>query len=336
MPYRAPALLLMGLAGAVAVVGLVLIGIDVYAAKQRGPRWKRRLLGAGLAVLGLVGVWFARPKPQGPTCYLPVPRIFNAPSIQRLESQASFLEQLISTGKIDPDVARKVLTSAEAALVEASKEEVVGGLSPSERNMAEDLRLRTWQVMERVRIRLDHGNLHLAASPDWLTLAAAWGEAEEVVSGRRGQYPFDQAGKQRLLAQLDESARAADRLSGLGLLSAAERDLLKKDLAEFKPGVEAKRPTEMRLATCYGPMSLATLHPAVHLAERLPLLEAMAVAGKVQPAVLRKVLASVERDMAALEGDPKLLAHPDAEKNRDAVKAEVEKLKKLLGDGQKP
>ncbi|HOX05289.1 MAG TPA: hypothetical protein PK280_02715 [Planctomycetota bacterium] len=328
MPYRAPALLLMGLAGAVAVAGLVLIGIDVYAAKQRGPRWKRRLLGAGLAVLGILGIGYAaRP---GPTCYDMPSMPFTAPSLQRLESQASLLWQLISADRLDPEVARKALAATEAALVDASKEEVVTGLSPAERGRAENLRLTTWSTVEQTRIRLEGGDPGLAGSPDWLKLAAAWGEAEEVISGRRGQYPFDQAGKQRLLAQLDEAAAAADRLATTGLLSAAERDLLKKDLAEFKPGVEAKRPTEMRLATCYRPMSLATLHPAVHLAERLPLLEKMAAAGKVQPAVLRKVLVSVESDLAALQSDPKLLAHPDAEKTRDAAKAEVEKLRKSL------
>ena len=54
MPDRLLSLLL-ALLGLAAVACLILAGTDVRLAASRGYRWKRRLLGAGLAVIG----WFA-------------------------------------------------------------------------------------------------------------------------------------------------------------------------------------------------------------------------------------------------------------------------------------
>ncbi len=50
MPQRMTGLI-YGLMGLCAVAGLFLLGLNVYAAAGSGPLWKRRLLGAGLALL---------------------------------------------------------------------------------------------------------------------------------------------------------------------------------------------------------------------------------------------------------------------------------------------
>jgi len=55
MPQRAMNLLLAAF-GLLAVVGIILLGYDVYRHARTGPRWKRRLLGAGLMTLGLLGI----------------------------------------------------------------------------------------------------------------------------------------------------------------------------------------------------------------------------------------------------------------------------------------
>jgi hypothetical protein len=340
MPYRSAAGILMALAGLVAVAGLVLIGIDVYAAKQRGPRWKRRLLGAGLAVFGILGVWLAKPKPVV-ACYMHRPEPFTAPSLQRLESQASLLGQLISTGKLDPEVARKALAATEAALVDASKEEVVNGLSPTERGRAENLRLSIWWTIEKTRIRLEGGDPGLVGSLDWLKLAAAWGEAEEIVSGRRGQYPFDAAGKKRALDRLTQVGPDAERLAKTGLLNAPEAELLRQGAAALADQVARFRTTEQGGAMCYAPMILPVWGSAARLTDRLPLLQKLASADKLQPAAVRKVLAAVERDLAILDqkGALESLDAPTrakAETTREAVRVEVEKVKKLLDATAKP
>ena len=68
--------LVLGLLGLVIVVSLVVIGQDLRRAKTRGPRWKRRIIAAGLAILAAFGAYptttfFMSESP--PTCYAPPP-----------------------------------------------------------------------------------------------------------------------------------------------------------------------------------------------------------------------------------------------------------------------
>jgi hypothetical protein len=346
MPYRASGVL-MALGGLVAVAGLVIVGIDVYAASKRGPRWKRRLLGAGLALLGMAGVGTgaAAGRPPQVTCYKPAPPPFTTPSLQRLDQQAFLLGELLENGKLDPEVARKALAAAEAALAEASRQEVIEAIPPVERVRAEHLRMLARKSMEEARIKLEGGGQQaadLAEDSGWPFLVAAWGEAEEVASGRRGQYPFDEAGKSWLLSMIESAARVPGQLAQKGLLSEAEGALLEKDLAELRREVEAKHTKEMRNATCCDTVAvIPARESAARLASKLPLLEKMASEGKLNPATAGKVLAAVERDLATLgrEQELKQLSTAErsgAEKTRDAVKAQVETLKKLTAAAPKP
>jgi hypothetical protein len=90
---------------------------------------------------------------------------------------------------------------------------------------------------------------------------------------------------------------------------------------------------------------MAMVNPAQQsferLAKRLPLLEKLVEGGKINRVAVEKVLATVEADLIVLadEKQVKQLAEkqrPEAEKTRDAVKVQVEKLKKLLDEGKKP
>jgi len=256
MPQRVTGLF-YGLLGLAAVAGLFLAGLNVYRAAGRGPQWKRRLLGAGLALLAALGL----------------------------------------------------VSCAEGG-------EPGGGKGPG-------------------GTKLPAGT-GLEASREWRALSAAWKQAEEVVAGKRGAYPFDRAGKKKLLDALAAAAKDVDRLAACGELSAAEAGLLKKDLATLTGGVGRMRPTELRNATCYTPMMvLPARESARRLKERLPLLEKLAGSGKLRSAVVRRVLVSVERDLQTL-GDSKALEYTSgeerrkAEETREAVRKQVEKLKKLL------
>jgi hypothetical protein len=341
MPYRSAAWILVGLGGLVAVAGLVLIGIDVYAASRRGPRWKRRLLGAGLAVLGLLGLGGGVREYLRPTCYDMAPMPFAAPSLQRLEVQASVLYQLTSEGRVDPDTAGKALAAAEAALVQASRPEVLGALSPEERERASALIGNTRTRIDQVKARLDAGPL--GDSDEWKQLVATWAEAEEVASGRRGQYPFSEAGRKELLARLERLGADAAALAGRGLLSQAEAGLLAMEAQALAKRVGRFRPTELRGATCYKPMDFwPAREGAGRLAARLPLLERLAAQEQVSRPALRKLLAAVEADLATLSDEKELAtwadraARAEAEKTRDAVRGEVEKLRKLLDSAPQP
>jgi hypothetical protein len=177
----------------------------------------------------------------------------------------------------------------------------------------------------------------LDETPQWQYVTAVWREAEEVASGKRGDYPFDEKGKKDLLAAIQVATSVIGKLSAAGTLSAPEAQLLTKDLGKLEAGVQFKRPTELRNATCYEPMLL--LLPAgeslKRLRVRIPLLQKLAAEGKVHLAALEKVLPPIEADLKTLTS-PEELKRLDPQGQTEAAKirregeAALGEIKKLL------
>ena len=140
----------------------------------------------------------------------------------------------------------------------------------------------------------------LAETPQWKRLTATWKEADDVASGRKGLYPFDAKGKKALLAALGARAQDIDALAAKDLLTAPEAGLLKKELDRLAKGVQAKRPIEMKMATCYEPMWMYTAADDAlrRIADRLGLLGKLAAAPAIRPQVAAKVLATLQADLA--------------------------------------
>ena len=245
--------LLLALGGLAVIAAIACVGLDIHRAAHTGPRWKRRLVAAGLALLAALGV---------PAC-----------------EQASE-----AGGPATASAARSLTDTVE-----------------------------------------------------WKRLLATWREGEEVASGKRGAYPFDRKGKKRLLASIQQSWTDCGKLQAAGQFSVAEADLLKADLDRLALGVQAKRPTEMRMATCYKPMMhLPARDSLKRLTTRLPLLERLAGSQKLQSDVVRKTLVSVERDLAILgqQEDVDRLSEADRAKAaeiREAVAGHVARIKARLG-----
>ncbi len=245
--------IVLALFGLLVIAALALMGCNVYHAARTGPRWRRRLVGAGLSLLALLGV---------------------PPAASAAEAPAK-------------------LVAAESK--------------------------------------------PLTDSPEWKSLDATWREASEIASGKRGPYPFDEAGKARALAALESAGKDVAALQAKGLVSEAEAGLLGIELGRLSRGVQAMRPTEMRNATCYKPMSLGyqARQTVERLAARLPLLEKLAGAQQLRPAVARKVLAAVEADLATPADERELIGYPAADRpkmaeTRKAAAALVAKLKAAL------
>ena len=261
MPQRAIDVLL-AIAGLVTVAGLVLVGVDLRRAAGTGPRWKRRLISAGLVLLAALGM-------------------------------ASCEEE----GTARPGDGTEVQSTAGTAL-------------------------------ENTR--------------QWQRLCAAWKEAGEIASGKRGPYPFNEAGQKRVLKSLEQTASDIDSLRKAGHLSEPEAALLTKELAELAAGVQAKRPTEMRNATCYEPMSLnfQEIESVGRLSQQLPLLEKLAAAETLKPEVVEKVLGRIEEDLARLDDADVIEQLPPAERRsapkvRDQVKRQVQRIRaRLAGDAR--
>ena len=176
----------------------------------------------------------------------------------------------------------------------------------------------------------------LEETAHWDHLTDVWREAEEIGSGKRGDYPFDEKGKKQILDQLATVATNLGRLQAAGLLSKPEAGLLGKELALVTGRVQAKRPTEMRNATCYEPMAFSPARDSlVRLADRLPLLEKLAASETIQPQVVSKVLDTVEKDLAVLDQKQMRDQLPEgrkaeAEKIVRETRSQVEKIRKHL------
>ena len=246
--------LLLALGGLAIIAAIAMLGLNIHRAAHTGPRWKRRLVAAGLALLAALGV---------PAC-----------------------EQASEAG--GPTVAAATNSLTDTA--------------------------------------------------EWKRLLATWREAEEVASGKRGAYPFDRKGKERLLAAIKQSWTEVGELKAAGQFSDAEAGLLQADLDRLALGVQGKRPTEMRMATCYKPMMhLPAADSLKRLTTRLPLLERLAGSQKLQADVVRKTLACVEADLAVLgqQKDVDRLSETDRAKAaeiREAVAGHVARIKARVGD----
>lgn len=71
MPQRITSVLtvILGLAGVLALGVLIVLRIDARRAAATGPKWKRKLIAAGLALLAFTGANALAEPPLGATCY---------------------------------------------------------------------------------------------------------------------------------------------------------------------------------------------------------------------------------------------------------------------------
>jgi hypothetical protein len=173
----------------------------------------------------------------------------------------------------------------------------------------------------------------LTETPPWQRLLRTWREADDVTSGRKGQYPFDARGRDRLLAALERSRRDLTALEWAWHLSPAEADLLRKGLARLAEKACEFRTTEERNSSCYAPALFTPAGGSLQrLNDRLPLLESLARTEKVHAAALGMALAAVQADLAML-ADPKQFAQlppadqPKAEAQAQRAKAAVAAIK---------
>jgi hypothetical protein len=185
----------------------------------------------------------------------------------------------------------------------------------------------------------------LEESGDWKTIVEAWNFAKPLGDSHKSTTAQRKEADDKLKA----AREAGDKLVAAGLLVAAEAGLLSAEQDRIRADVYRDPPTDSQV-TCYDRMMLSPAQQSFdRLSKRLPLLEELVKGGKVHSSVADKVLGTIEADVAALSDEKQLAALKDkkaeAGKTRDAVKAEVEKLRKLLdagkpkvpaGEGRKP
>jgi len=256
MPYKSLGLF-VAVFGVVFVVGLILLGLDLRRAAKTGPGWKRKMVAAGLVLLGAVGI--------APGC-----------------SQIGEIAGGTAVAGVDPDAP----IPAGAALDETEQ---------------------------------------------WQAVLDAW----------KAVAPLAQTGKsttaqrEAVDKKLESAKQGITKLTESRLLSEAESQLLVSEAERLRGEMYRNPPTDCQI-TCY---DMAFMPPAQmsmeRLTKRLPLLKQMATDGKVQSAVLAKVVGSVEADMATLSSKEALKflpaeQHEQAAELRKSAEATVAEIKGLL------
>ena len=318
MPHRLLNIwtVVLGITALVVVALMVMFGADLVRASRTGPRWKRRMVVASLAVLTAVGVNIATQEasaqPKIPpeilrprvSCYMMMIRNPDRLPTAVLPARMAALKKLGVMEKIKSDVLKKLAAQIRAEIVPYETTVIPRLPAGSDeqtkaRKTAADA--RAW--LAAADLRLAVGDKLLADVPVWRALVKGWRAAEEAASGRKGRYPFDAKTKKALMASLDAAPGELDALAMAGYLTAAEAGLLKGALDGLPTRVRRMRPVEFRNATCYKPMSIAKRDPLVAMLARMPLLEKIAQERKVHPAAVKRIAEVVEIEAAKLNDE---------------------------------
>lgn len=289
MPYRAYHLVL-GIAGAVTVLALMLVigrgNLDHHA--RTGPRWKRRLVNAGLLLLAAVGFGPA----AGAGCEGPDPTksgyTYPSGDGRRGRRRSTLRSEKRRVRRPDPPRPtppqphgeKRVDRTAAAGIYKSPPRPAAPDPPPTPQPAATAVRL---------------------AAPFTL-ITKSHDEATAIASGSKGRYPFDKAGKERVLRELLEAQASCDVLRKAGQMTAPEAALMKQRLARLGTAVNGFRHTGY-IASCYSPrprkppaeLSLS------RLTSRLPFLQRLATTRRLHHDVVKKILAAVTADLKVLE-----------------------------------
>ena len=160
MPQRA---LNLGLAlvGLVAVLGLLVIGFDLHRASSSGPRWRQRLLAAGVALL--VFFWFTlsrgcmAPQSRPQTCYFPSSMRPADKTVECVAARLPLLERLADADRLHPAALDKVITTVEQDLADLGRPETLNRIPQPDRAETKRLGERARTQVDAIRARQKTG-----------------------------------------------------------------------------------------------------------------------------------------------------------------------------------
>jgi len=330
MPQRVMGawLVVVGLVGLAAVGVLALCGRDVRAAARRGPRWKRRLLAAGLSVLAAFG-WTGRSgEAREPTAVATVSESKTGSAdaseivlaVFRMRAQLAELEKLTAARDVNGPAVTSTADAIESLVAVLRAPGNVGKLTPKGQAEAARLLALARKRLPAARALVPVGTTDLVKSPQWQVVADAWRFAGPLaVNGKSTS-----AQRKEADAKLKAAAKAVSALQLAGLLTSAEAGLLTVDAARIRTEIYRNPPTDFR-GTCY---DMAYIPPAQaslgRLQKQVAYLKTIVGSDKLAPAALDKVIGSIERDVAIL-ADPKQTKRLPA-----AQKAGAEALRKQV------
>ncbi len=322
MPYRAYHVVL-GIIGAVAVLTLVILHANPDRHARTGPRWKRRLINAGLLLLAAFGVGPA----AGAGCSKKDPAksgyAYGEDDGRRRARRAALGTDRLKTRR-DRYVQTRRPSNAQKPKTPTVKPPppTTAGLH-QERNVPVPPKPPEPPKPQPVVVPAN------VAAPVALIIRIH-DEANAIASGSKGRYPFDKAGKARVLKELTQAQTTCDNLRKAGQLHAPEAALMKQRLARLHTAVNGFRYRGF-LASCYKPFARppAATASVSRLNKRLPHLRRLAATGRLHRAVVKKILIGVKADLKVLE-DKKQVAELGKPKERRSATALAKRVRKQV------
>ncbi len=153
MPIRLTTVI-VGIFGLMLLGALVCFGADPQQAARTGPRWKRWLIGAALALLALVGAGSLLIR-STTTCYVPVRITSRDPDVRHLRDQLDLLWDMNSAGRLDPTVTLLVLDNIDRDVAILSAPGRLDNLPEREREEVKDWCGVARSQVQDVRRRID-------------------------------------------------------------------------------------------------------------------------------------------------------------------------------------
>jgi hypothetical protein len=297
MPQRAVNIVLAAI-GLVVVAALVVAGADAYAHARRGPRWWRRVVGAGLALIAMFGAGSCRPVPEEHPGIDPL----LLRSLDNRRKRLPVIEWLVRQPELTPALRERLLDVIEEDLAVMrygrDLDEMEDSLSARANGVVLLDERSTNLLYFKARLTQRSG-LRLRATRCWKRIARVLHELQEIGAGRRGNFPFDIAGARRLDNDYVGALEDVAALKLARLLDDAEATLLKQELDRHREAAGYKRVHEDMHTTCYlGIYGIDDREESPErLGKRLDALKALADSETVRPAVVERALASALRDM---------------------------------------
>lgn len=289
-------------------IGLLLVfRLDVRRAAQRGPRWRRRLIAGGLAMLAALGTV---PR-HGAVAEEPAAEAESGEdateavlAIVRLERALAGLDELLTAKDVERDALEAAMEEVRGHLPVLTDPERTAGLNEKGRARAEELAEAAERKLATAEALLPIGTNDLLKAPQWATITAAWEYCQPLADSGEST----SAEREKVNEHIAAARKAGEALAAAGLLTGAEAGLLSAELDRIKASIYRNPPTDTPVM-CYDPAYLPPAHQSTQrLAKRLPLLKAVAEAERVSPEALAKVLATVEKDLATLGDEEQVKA----------------------------
>ena len=273
------------------------------------------------------------------TCYKPMMApIPKQVSLRQVKARLGPLRKLSRANKLNPAVTRKVLRQIEADLAVLAKPGGTGRMTPEEIKQAEKMVPLLQQTIAQIRSKLDAAGATqpdpvLDATAQWKSVKEAWRFIAPLAADSSKSTSVQRVEADK---KMKAALAAIDGLVKAAKLTPPEAALLTGEAERLKREMYRSPPADMRVK-CYkrkhfsrGEVSLARIQ------KRLPLLQKLAADKKLSPAVMGRVLPTLQRDVETLS-TPRLVKRmddklepkvPGALKQAKAVLAKIRALMK--------